>query len=351
MPDLGLTIDGVRYSGWKDISVHRSIEHISGGFEITMSEIEPEDPTLRALVPGPRCTIDLDGDTVLTGWIDEVRTSWSADRHDVSVRGRDVTGDLVDCAAVLTTHEWNNRKLEQIVAAICAPFDIEVLTMADTGRPFDKEGTQDGETAFQAIDRLCRQRAILPMSDGLGRLLLTRAGTNRTGSGLSFGENLISGEFVSSDRERFSEYIVRGSREKLENWGPEASTEVEGRAADPAIERYRPWISIGEVAADNSTLKDRARWEASVRAGRGRSGIYTVAGWRDGTGALWSPNQLVSVRDPFAGVQGEMLTSAIEYTKGPRGTRTAITLVRPDAFDLIELPPPTIREAPLWSQS
>lgn len=340
MPDLGITIDGRRYAGWKTASVHRSIEHIAGAFEVGLAETRPADTPARALRTGQRCTVDLDGDVVVTGWIDDVVPAWDQSSHGITVSGRDATGDLVDCAAADRTVQWAGRKLEQIAADICRPFGIAVRTEVDTGKPFRTEGVNPGESAFDAIESMCRQRAVLPISDGRGGLVFTRAGASRAAGSLQYAANLLAGEFTASDRDRFSTYIVRGQQDPTQLWQGAASTGAEGRATDPAVARYRPKIVIAEAQGDGVSFADRAKWEASVRAGRARSGRYTVQGWRDASGALWTPNTLVAIRDPFTGVDRDLLIAGVEYTRGDQGTRTVLSVVRSEAFQLIALPAP-----------
>ena len=58
----------------------------------------------------------------------------------------------------------------------------------------------------------------------------------------------------------------------------------------------------------------------------------TVQGWTQGNGALWPVNALVRVRSPHLGVDGDMLISQVVYSVGEDGTKSVLTLRRPDAF-------------------
>jgi prophage tail gpP-like protein len=345
MPELGITIGRERFTGWTEVAVDRSLEHIAGGFEVNAAEVEPDDPRARSFRPGLRCTVDLDGDPVIAGHIEDVSVSWSTRGHEIVLRGRDATGDLVDCAAALTAKSWRNRKLQDIAAEICKPFGIAVRAEVDTGKPFTF-AIDDGESAFDVIETMCRQRGVLPVSDGLATLVFTRAGTARAAGRLAFGENIVAASFEFSDRDRFSDYIVRFQDEALAPWpgAAEAATEPEGRAADPAVTRYRPRVITAEAKGDSGNFIERATWEAAVRAGRAQRGAYTVAGWRDGAGALWRPNTIVAVQDRLSGVETDLLIAGVEYTRGQEGTRSVLSVTRPSAFALIALS----EEAPLW---
>ena len=129
----------------------------------------------RVIRPGDACRVQLDGDAVIQGWVDVVTVDYDARGHTLSVRGRDTTGDLVDCSAATEPGEWKDARLEEIAAALCAPFDIGVTVAddVDTGEPFARFRIEEGESVFEAIDRACRFRAVLPRSDGEGGLILT----------------------------------------------------------------------------------------------------------------------------------------------------------------------------------
>ena len=72
------------------------------------------------------------------------------------IRGRDRTGDLVDCSAATMPGEWQNELLDRIVQSLIDPFGISVTVDTDIGEPFRKFRIDEGETVFEAIDRACR---------------------------------------------------------------------------------------------------------------------------------------------------------------------------------------------------
>ncbi|MCL7197601.1 phage tail protein, partial [Escherichia coli] len=86
----------------------------------------------------------------------------------LNVSGRDKTGDLVDSSAIHGSGQWTRARLEHIVRDICKPFGIEVLVQTDTGDALDSFSLDDGEKAFDAIDRAARAKAILVTSSPTG---------------------------------------------------------------------------------------------------------------------------------------------------------------------------------------
>ena len=235
MADVELIIDGTAFGGWESIGVNRSIETISGAFDLAVTEKSPFDPTDRRIRTGAPCSVAVDGETVITGYVDEIDVSENATTSSVTIRGRDRAADLVDCAAVHKPAEWLKRTLDAIARDICAPFGISVSVSTDVGKPFPRFSINQGEKAFAAIERMCRQRAVLPVSNGRGGIELTRAGTGRAAGSLVRGDNVIGASGQNSDRGRFSEIIVRGDNELQPGWKPEAGTEPENRATLPTL--------------------------------------------------------------------------------------------------------------------
>jgi prophage tail gpP-like protein len=82
-----------------------------------------------------------------------------------------------------------------------------------------------------------------------------------------------------------------------------------------------------------SAARTRAIWEKTVRAGRAIAASITVQGWRQTpTGSLWQINQLVDVFAPWLQIEGQMLISAVSFSKSLQGTLTTLTLSSPDAY-------------------
>lgn len=337
MADLRIVVNGTSYGGWREASVTRTIEAIAGSFELLVSQKFPGAPTLREINPGDACEITLDGEIVLSGYVDDVNGQYDRDSHTIAITGRDKTGDLVDCSAVHSPGEWHGYRIDQIAQILCGPFGVSVTVAptTDLGQPFQDFRIQEGETAYEAIERACRMRAVLAVSDGQGGLVLTRAGTSKAPTPLVLGENILAGSGHSSLRERFRDYTVKGQVAGSDQLFGATAAGPAGFALDPIVQRYRPLVRVAEDQADSGVCETRARWEANVRAGRARRATYRVQGWRHATG-LWQPNALVDVRDPLLGIATEMLIATVRHTL-QSGSTTEIEVVRPEAFQLVPL--------------
>ena len=108
---VSLHIGGRQHVGWTEATVTRSLDTISGAFTVSLSERDPGETRPRFIRPGDDCRVSLEGDTVISGWVDAVTVDYSATSHTIAVRGRDATGDLVDCSAATEPGEWHNERL------------------------------------------------------------------------------------------------------------------------------------------------------------------------------------------------------------------------------------------------
>lgn len=350
MPDLRLRVGGRDYAGWKTIRVTRGIECIAGSFELGVSDKWAGAGVAWPIREEDECSL-LIGDAVLiTGRVDSRSISYGPEEHAFSVSGRDRAGELVDCSAFLTTWEWLNTPILTVAKALLDPFGIPVYVQPGLAlpAPLAKITVDPGDTAFDALERACRMAALLPISDGKGGVVLTRAGTSRARTALVEGENILTASADFDVGGRFRRYIVMGQNQGNEEWSGSAVSSVRGEATDPNVRRSaRVLVVRGESNVTPEAAVRRAQWEAKVRAGRGDVVNVTVQGWKQADGALWPVNARVAVRSPTLGIDGEMLVSQVTYSLDESsGSLTKLALKRPDAF----LPEPVVADTGRWKE-
>lgn len=340
-----LLVAGRLYGGWKRVEVQRSIEQMAGGFILELTQRWPDQeaqPELPRLREGVACQVLLDGEVVISGYIDTFEPELSASACSIRVEGRDRTGDLVDCSAIYRGGQWRDVSLERIVRDIVKPFGVPVVVAhgLDQGDRFKDFALEDGEKAFDAIDRACRLRAVLCTSTPTGALWLGTAGNMVSAATLEEGKNILRISSTHSWKDRFSRIIAKGQVPGDDDQYGESAAQLKAEALDPEIDRYRPLVVMAEQGTSNAALRDRAEWEVSVRMGRGKRGRLSVVGWRDGqdgrAGTLWQPNTLVRVISPIMQLDAEMLIVSVAYTLTEGGATSELTFCLPEAFEQID---------------
>jgi len=333
-----LTVDGRAHRGWTGVRIRRSLDALTGSFELKLTSREVtqgEVRKIRALAP---CTISIDGEQLITGTIDSLSISLSSTAHEIAVVGRDKAADLVDCSAIVSPGSWRKAKLETIVADLVKPFGIKVKFTADTGMPVRRFAIQQGETVHAAIERLCRFRALTAWSEPDGAIVIGNPASGANVGKIVEGESLIEMAISHDVADRYSDYIFKGQASGDDEANGKAVTQLKASAKDPAIGRYRPLLIVAEEQADSTSLKKRADWEANVRAARGQTMTATVPGWRDPSGAIWKPGVKVQAVAPSLDVDLPMLVISAELSRDEGGTVTRLELQRPEAWQQLAVP-------------
>lgn len=365
---LKLTLDGVSYDQWMSGEVSRDLKDFSGSFSFTFRDRDAAKKVLpyASWAPVKRirtqmlAEIRIGRRLVLRGYVEDVQRDMADGSAQVVISGRDQTGDLIDCSALVDgPAELKNVKLEDAVAQIAKPFGLSVRTEVDTGAVFERYSIDLGETAFSAIEKGTRSRRTLILSDGVGGIVITRTGVTRAPADLIMPGNILSSSGRETTQGRYSKTVVRGQSERsgksrsaasldstAEPIGTDAREDGDGSATererkgtvatgiadDREIERYRPIVHLARSKADGTSAQDEAEWRSRTARGEADELMLTVKGHED-NGLLWTVNQLVYVSEPFQDYERDQLISKTRYIEDSSGAVTEITVCSPDAFD------------------
>ena len=319
------------YEGFKNIKLSRNLTSLTGSFEITLTdkwEVDQEDFELK---PGLKIACKLGSVQLYEGYIDRLSISMSTNSKNITISGRDKTGDLVDCS-ILGNNEFNDMKLEAIAKELVKPFDIGVIVFADTGKAIPKFTVNQGETVFEALERLAKQRELLLTSSPVGNLVFEKKGIVRASSELIEGVNILSAGVTFDNTERFSEYHVKGQASSILG-SIDDNTKAAGVSKDNGIERYRPTLLIAENSSDADGAQKRANWESSFRIAKGMQLNVAVQGWKQKGGEIWATNQTVHIDCRSLGIKQDLLISKVKFDQSESGRRVELELIRSDSFE------------------
>ena len=371
MKTEGITckLDGILFEEWTSAEVSRDMKDMAGAFSFTLRD---DTRSIAALAfatmsaayrtrPGAKAEVFVDGQLELVGWVDKVSPEIDEGSAQVTIEGRDKTGDLVDSAALVDgAPEFKNVKLEDAATRVAAPFGLSVRSEIDTGEPFARYSLDLGETAFSAIEKGARSRHAHVLSDGIGGVVITRTGKTRAPADLKLPGNVLSSSGSFDHKGRHSETIVRGQGEfagkdrtaqplidpagtpvapGAREPGDGSATEKErkgtaatGRAKDDEITRYRPIVHLARSKAAATPAQDEADWRMRTARGESEELSYTVKG-HSANGRRWRVNELALVDDAFQGINRDMLISKVVFSEDAESRKTALTVTSPEAFD------------------
>ncbi|MEG1604098.1 MAG: hypothetical protein RRY12_01285 [Cloacibacillus sp.] len=333
---IQLYVSGQLYEGWKSARVDRSVEAVSGSFALDTGDKWNMNRDPLVIKPGYKCTVKINGTPVITGWVDSSSRSADGTSHSVSIAGRDVTCDLVDCSAVVTAFELHNISLAALAVMLCKPFGIKVQDRAGDNELFATVAIQPGESVWDCLDRQARQRDVSLITDGQGSLILCNLGSRSTVDKLIFGNNLKSASVNLDHTELFSSYTIKAQMpstgDKSDGWN-EAKNIVEGKATDVNVKRYRPLIITCEAQSYDKSAALRADREKRRRIGEAVEITAQVVGWTQSDGSLWPLGGIVTIEAPALGFSSsKFIIAAISNVIDDNGITTTLTLKHPDAF-------------------
>ncbi|HEY9200773.1 MAG TPA: hypothetical protein VIQ81_04165 [Gammaproteobacteria bacterium] len=341
MSSIVLKANGIVHSGWKIITVQRSLEQLADTFSLTLSERWADSDRQRSIKVGMPCEIAIDDETIITGYVDDVLPNYDAQTHEIEIVGRSALCDLVDCS--LEGKQYKNKKLDELARIVCKPFGIGVMVATDIGAPFKSPTIESGQSPFEFLEQFARSRAVRMVSDRDSNLVFTRTGTVRIRTALELGKNIKGASAEFTQRDRFDKYTVLGQQAGGNTLTGAAAAEVKGSAIDKQVIRHRPMVSQAEGSVNAEDAKIRARWESNTRFGRSQAVVYTVLGWRHADG-LWAPNTLVPVKDHYLDINDDRLIVGVQFIMDEAGQRTELQVMPKQAFDLIALPEPETDE-------
>jgi len=347
--DVTIQVGSNRFVGWQNVSISRSCESMPNNWSLTASAEFLQGAALAGTRPGQSCLIYIGSDLVITGKIDRRSIPIDARNHQVTLSGRGVTRNLVDCSADLLNDpgirggQINGANALDVAAKLCKAYGITARSaVADLGIAIPSFQVPLGETPYQIIESVARYAGYLVYEDVFGRLVLDRIGTSQHASGFTLPGNV---EAINGERSvdgRFSTYVVVYS-------GVDQTADLGGLAnrratiLDDTLGEYRLRIIVSEQIAptpagqqtiDNDAIaKQRGNWEKARRIGRSQGASVTCDSWRDSNGTLWTPNWLATIDAPAADISNATwIIGSLTFRKDMSGTHTDLILMPPDAF-------------------
>jgi prophage tail gpP-like protein len=359
--DFALKVNGRRYIGWESIRVTLSIETLAGSFALEVSDRWGGDEDPLPIVEEDECEVEIGGKTLITGFIDAPEGSVSGNSRTLSFTGKDRAAAIVECSAVLqggsaiakpietegaafdpTKHGkdaakyiFANIDVVEFARQIARPHRIPVSVQPGlTFKPVPKIVISPGDKGWDSLRRVAETAGVLVVSDGVGGIRITRAGTARAAQ-LTEGDNILTGSFKRDATNRYRTYVVSTQMPGTDEASGEA-TQIQASATDEDVRRAsRILMILPDKGYSTADARKRADWEARNRAARAMTITVGVQGWRQPNGELWPLNALTRVKAPRSlRVDGDMLISQVEYSiREGGGQVTQLNLVRPDAFD------------------
>ena len=362
-----IRINGQPYTYWESALVRRSINTNAGVFRFSNSSTTPVSMNDYPVRVGDFVEILISGVRKIAGFVDNMPDSFGevqgkqGTMHTVDVSGRDNIQDLIDSSIpdLIDSDSTESAKViegpislkalcEKIITAIGAK--IKVIDKVEGLEDFTDEDLQaagSGDKCMSYLVKFARKRQVYLVPDGNGNIIIYRPDKSNKASGALLHQknnttnNVKSYSASRSNQNRFNKYLCRSQ----DNFGYSSDADIEegtdrnGEAPDGDIRESRYLEFQAEESMTSPECEKRADEEANIRRTGSEGYIATVAGTTQSDGTVWDFGQFVQVEDDFADIHGEFLVSDVSYAQDiTRGTRTTLTCVPPDAYQVTAEP-------------
>lgn len=344
------------FKTFKSVEIQTDLDTFGGEFNIEINVPIEKQTTLTSSIlsllgkdepvfniQGSPIKIKIDGEALLTGFIEKQSISYSKDSSIIKIEGRDKLCDFADsrfsnkifktpiefmdvlkkllreCGYVVVDNKTSllssglallgldNKLLGNQVKIINEYEDTDILNFY-FGKTIEKFQTNESigfskdESAYNLIQRLADKRRLVLGTDGDGNIVIRAIGQNTADTVLvndtfankpNENNNIISANIVRDDSRRYYEYKILSSgtntsptvpktvngEEKLPDNLKDNSTRYSGVFYDNEIRKTRKFLD--NVTGMGSKLcKQRAEWECNIRRARAFEYRCSIYGWR-----------------------------------------------------------------------
>ena len=366
------------YSNFLSGSVLSRLDHLCRSFSL---ELLVDPSVVFPIALGDSCEIQIDGELVLTGFIEQITGSGNSNKNRIRIKGRDKNSDLVD-SNIDVISDFNGAAslksiIEQIISHIRADIDVfdystksylfqQLLNKQITsGRfanllvtaPFAIEqgesalAPEPGDLCFDYISELAAAKSVVLTSTPSGDLAIYRMGntTKTINSPLvnrvrdKSKNNILSYSFNYDNSKRYFLYTVK-STQSLASTVFSQSTESDnteivsqfGVEIDGLVRDSRRFVFVNTKTGDSVQQQARAAWERDARISKSRVYKCTVPGFRNSEGDVWEVNTIVEVIDDYARINDSFLINSVNFIYGKDGPISEIEVVSKDSYKLTQ---------------
>jgi prophage tail gpP-like protein len=343
-----LVVNGLVYEDWETVWFQWTLGDPYAQFRFTATEDDtylwvpdpdnrlPFEQLLR-FKPGDECDLYLGGYPIMHGVIMVRQVAYDKNNHTIVLQGVTLTYYAANASIIDEKAEYEGTFLDiagEVLAPTCSGYKIwgkiSQLKFEDPQRP------NPGETIFEFLERIARDRKVIVTSDPYGDFLFIGEHEGEYVSDLVEGGNILKCQAVIADLKAQSEFIARGQSAGSDDQNMKKAAHQEARI-DGTAKCYSPLLTpIEHQVWTREEIELRAANEKMFAEGQHKvEATVTVQGWfNPRTGLRWDVGQDVHFQSPMTGIDNQMLKiRTVTYTQDKNGSLTTMVLVAPWGFN------------------
>lgn len=284
---------------------------------------------------GDTFTVFINGSQTMTGEIETIRYKYTGKQGSLVLSGRD-NGMLVDSCWGRSPTEWKNLSIRNIVAELCAPYGITVVSeesaLSLTSIIIKSFSVFGKEKVGDAIKRLCIENCIVPFSNGDGTLYLTTGTLKNFSPDIIRSSNVLEGIVADSTIDRYGKYVVKGFGYPDQNKSLSDFIQPSSEITDSQVDANKTLVILNDIETDSGKCTSRAYFEKNIKSAFATSESYTVKDFVQSNNKPWNINYIATVSD-YLGENSSKLICEIrlKYNKDAQ-YETRMMMIDRDAF-------------------
>ncbi|MDR0703037.1 MAG: hypothetical protein LBF61_11695 [Azoarcus sp.] len=326
MSDIEIRFDGQRYHWWQRADIRASVDDLCASIQLGVTL--PGTGDNLGITANSVIDVLIDEQLVYRTRVDSLTRSVGRDSHDISITGRSLGRELVDCQYSQTL---SGLSLGEIAKRLCSAFKVPLKIAAKTVAV--PEFSMQCESPANALINAARAANLLLHATPDGGVILTKPTSAPPVCALRYGENILDYEITDEFQQRFSEYCVKGA-----DYDGNSNAAYSSRARDAGIGFYRPMqIMADKHGRGQGGCERRAIAERNRRRARAHRIELTVHGWqypgRQNTWPLWDINTQVRAVIPPEKIDAVFLIGERSFRLDEQGGQlTRLTLMDRAAY-------------------
>lgn len=325
---IKLVVESHEFKFWSSFKLNRNIDTLDTfEFDAPYGENAGIKDIIKPLEFKP-CQIFIDDRLATTAVIISVLPT-IGDSNSVSVNGYAKPGVMNDCSISHENYpiEYRDQTLKQIADDLGGAFGVESVFTANSGAVFEKVKPEPGESPFNFLIKLAKDRGFLISSTATGKLLFRKAATNPRTTTLKQGHTpLLSVTPNINPQGYYSDItgLAPGSTIK----DPESVT-----VNNTNLKVNRPFVYKVQQKLTGADLQNAVKWKIGLMIANAMKYSISVQGLRDEHGRIWETNTYINLTAPGAYVNNETTFIIKNLTLAKYDSEiTTMNLVLPESY-------------------
>ena len=336
-----LVVRGLVYEDWETVWFQYTLGDPWAQFKFTAVEDDTHlwDPgaVLLRFKPGDECILYLGGWPIMRGVILIRQVSYDRKNHGIVLQGTSLTYYAANASIVAEDAQYEGS-FEDIAAQVLAPTCSSYKTWGSIDKtPFKPPiHPEHGESIFQFLERIGRDRKVIVTSDPWGDFLFIGEHEGEYVGDLVEGGNILKCQAIIADLKARSEFIASGQTSGSDQKNMQEAAHM--RASVPGTAQcYNPLLTpIEHPVWTQHEVELRAQNELMFAEGQGKvEATVTVQGWfNPRTGKLWEAGDDVRFESPMTGIDDQIMkVRTVTYTQDKAGSLTTMVITAPWGFN------------------